>query len=53
MAIYDFLTRERTKKTIILVSHESDLIEFCDLVIKIEEGNVVFQGKASEFKKIE
>jgi len=53
MAIYDFLTRERTKKTIILVSHESDLIEFCDFVIKIEEGNVVFQGKASDFKKTE
>jgi len=48
-SIYDFLLSERRKKTIILVSHEKNLIQFCDHVIKLDNGKIIFQGKASEF----
>lgn len=49
-SIYDFLKFERHKKTIILVSHERDLLEYCDFVIQIDGGRVVFQGRTLDFK---
>ncbi len=49
-SIYEFLNIERHKKTIILVSHEIELLDYCDHVIQMENGEILFQGSAIDFK---
>ena len=49
-SIHDFLVRMRSSKTIVLVSHDIELIDYCDYVINLDDGKIAFQGKASDFK---
>jgi ABC-type multidrug transport system fused ATPase/permease subunit len=49
--IYEFLRGVRGAKTVIIVTHDRELIEFSDTVIEIEEGRLKFQGSPDEFKK--
>lgn len=48
--IYEFLKEMHGKKTLVIVSHEMELIDYSDFVLQIDRGQVTFQGKASNFQ---
>jgi ABC-type dipeptide/oligopeptide/nickel transport system ATPase component len=50
--IYEFLEEMHGKKTVIIVTHEKELIDFSDYVLEIKQGKVSFQGSTTEYKKI-
>ena len=49
-SIYQFLAEMHGKKTVIVVTHDEDLIDFSDYVLEINHGKVIFQGTTSDFK---
>lgn len=49
-SIYDFLLAAHGNKTIIIVSHELDLLDYSDYVVRLETGKITFQGYTSSFK---
>jgi ABC-type bacteriocin/lantibiotic exporter with double-glycine peptidase domain len=51
--IYEFLEEMHGKKTVIVVTHEKELIDFSDYVLEIKQGKVSFQGSTAEYKRIQ
>ena len=47
--VTDYIKSINHKKTIVIVTHDFDLIELCDYVLEIANGRIKFFGAASEF----
>jgi len=47
--VTDYIKSINHKKTVIIVTHDLDLIELCDFVLDIANGRIKFFGAASDF----
>ena len=49
--IEDLSQNFKGKKTIILITHKSNLLRYCDKVLQLESGELVFYGSSKEYSK--
>ena len=48
--VIDYIKRIRNHKTIIIVTHTLELLEYCDSVLQLENGQIIFYGSVADFK---
>jgi ABC-type bacteriocin/lantibiotic exporter with double-glycine peptidase domain len=48
--VVDYIKRIKDKKTIIIVTHTLELLEYCDSVLQLEAGKLSFYGSTFDFK---
>lgn len=48
--VIDYIKRIRNHKTIIIVTHTLELLEYCDSVLQLENGRIIFYGSVADFK---
>jgi ABC-type bacteriocin/lantibiotic exporter with double-glycine peptidase domain len=47
--VIDYISKIRSHKTIIIVTHTLDLLEYCDRVLHLDKGKIDFYGTVEEF----
>ena len=51
--VIDYIKRIRNHKTIIIVTHTLELLEYCDSVLQLENGQIIFYGSVADFKSLQ